>query len=100
MQEQHSSARSGSSEEDGVVAEKAQRRKQACRKYYETHKDELRAKARERAARAKLRRLQSETPEEAEARRRKIKETSARRRAYFRAQSQLSSGTSPAGITI
>ncbi|PPQ77784.1 hypothetical protein CVT26_005396 [Gymnopilus dilepis] len=44
------------------------RRRMSWKKYYETHKDELRRKARERAARAKERQL-LETPEEAEERR-------------------------------
>ncbi|PPQ83181.1 hypothetical protein CVT26_015496 [Gymnopilus dilepis] len=60
--------------------ERAAKRKQSHRKYYEKHKDILRVKARERAARAKLLRLETETPEEAEARKIRLRQAAARYR--------------------
>ncbi|PPQ81536.1 hypothetical protein CVT26_011044 [Gymnopilus dilepis] len=60
--------------------ERDARRKRAWRKYYESNKDVLRAKARERAARAKQRRLESETPEEAQERLSRHREAAAKYR--------------------
>ncbi|PPR05086.1 hypothetical protein CVT26_012625 [Gymnopilus dilepis] len=56
------------------------RRRLSSQKYYQSKRDELRLKARERAARAKLRRMESETPEEAEERRSRHREAAARYR--------------------
>ncbi|PPQ96303.1 hypothetical protein CVT26_005639 [Gymnopilus dilepis] len=72
--------RAGSSEssEDGQGQEVG--KKKPWRKYYEANKELLRAKARERAARAKQRRLESETPEETQERLSRHREAAARYR--------------------
>ncbi|PPQ85610.1 hypothetical protein CVT26_009083 [Gymnopilus dilepis] len=67
-----------------ILRERALKRKITCKRYYERHKERLRAEARERAAKAKLRRLECETPDEAEARKTRHKLAAARHRAALK----------------
>ncbi|PPR05148.1 hypothetical protein CVT26_012234 [Gymnopilus dilepis] len=67
---------------------RALRRKISYKKYYEKNKDMLREKARERAARAKLRRMEVETPEQAEARKQRLLQAAARYRAALKIRNQ------------
>ncbi|KDR70913.1 hypothetical protein GALMADRAFT_144383 [Galerina marginata CBS 339.88] len=62
------------------ASQEANRRKVACKKYYERHKDRLQAKARERAARAKSKRLLCETPAESAVRKLRHREAVAKHR--------------------
>ncbi|KDR65538.1 hypothetical protein GALMADRAFT_148608 [Galerina marginata CBS 339.88] len=62
------------------ASQEINRRRLACRRYYERHKDKLQVKARERAAHAKKQRQLCETPAESAARKLRHREAAARHR--------------------